>query len=118
MSYLFNTPDEQREMLETIGVDSIETLFDQIPESLQLKRPLDIPPKLSELELEQLVRELASRNVGPSDRSCFLGGGVYDNFIPSAVDAIAGRSEFYTASRRTRPKPVRAACKSFSNTRR
>ena len=97
MSYLFNTPDEQREMLETIGVDSIETLFDQIPESLQLKRPLDIPPKLSELELEQLVRELASRNVGPSDRPCFLGGGVYDHFIPSAVDAIVGRSEFYTA---------------------
>ncbi|MDA1163604.1 MAG: aminomethyl-transferring glycine dehydrogenase subunit GcvPA [Planctomycetota bacterium] len=97
MSYLFNTPDEQREMLETIGVDSIESLFDQIPDSLQLKRPLDIPPALSELELEQLVRELASRNVGPSDRSCFLGGGVYDHFIPSAVDAIAGRSEYYTA---------------------
>jgi glycine dehydrogenase subunit 1 len=97
LSYLFNTPDEQREMLETIGVDSIESLFDQIPDSLQLKRPLDIPPALSELELEQLVRELASRNVGPSDRSCFLGGGVYDHFIPSAVDAIVGRSEYYTA---------------------
>ncbi len=97
MSYLFNTPDEQREMLDTIGVDSIETLFDQIPESLQLKRPLDIPPKLSELELEQVARELAALNVGSSARPCFLGGGVYDHFIPSAVDAIAGRSEYYTA---------------------
>lgn len=84
-------------MLETIGVDSIDTLFDQVPDELQLKRPLDLPPALSEMELEQLVRELASRNVGPLDRPCFLGGGVYDHFIPSAVDAIAGRSEFYTA---------------------
>lgn len=97
MSYLFNTPDEQREMLELIGEDSIETLFEQIPESLQLKRPLDIPPALSEIEMEKQVREIASRNVGPTDRPCFLGGGVYDHFIPSAVDAIVGRSEYYTA---------------------
>lgn len=98
MSYLFSTDDEQREMLAAIGVDSIDAIIaDQIPESLQLKRDLKLPPALSELELEQLVGSLAAENTGRGDRACFLGGGVYDHFIPAAVDAIAGRSEFYTA---------------------
>ncbi len=98
MSYLFNTPAEQQEMLATIGVNSIDDIIaDQIPEQLQLKRDLDLPPALTELELEQFIGERAAQNVGRADRVCFLGGGVYDHFIPAAVDAIAGRSEFYTA---------------------
>lgn len=98
MSYLFSTDDEQRNMLATIGVDSIDAILaDQIPESLQLKRDLKLPPPLSELELEQLISSLAGQNTGRRDRACFLGGGVYDHFVPAAVDAIAGRSEFYTA---------------------
>ena len=98
MSYLFNTPDERQQMLDVIGVESIEAIFQrQVPDALRLKRPLDLPAPLSELELEQTIRSLAAENSGPSDRSCFLGGGVYDHFIPSAVDAIAGRSEYYTA---------------------
>jgi glycine dehydrogenase subunit 1 len=97
LSYLFNTPDEKREMLAAIGVDSIETLFDQIPKPLQLGRDLDLPPALTELELEQHVQKQAARNGGRSTRTCFLGGGVYDHFIPAAVDAIASRGEFYTA---------------------
>ena len=98
MSYLFNTPAEQQEMLAAIGVQSIDDIIaDQIPEPLQLKRDLDLPPALTELELEQFIGERAAQNVGRKDRVCFLGGGVYDHFIPAAVDAIAGRSEFYTA---------------------
>lgn len=83
-------------MLETIGADSIAELFDQIPEPLQLDRELDLPPALSELELEQFIRSQVASNSG-RDHICFLGGGVYDHFVPAAVDAIAGRSEFYTA---------------------
>lgn len=84
-------------MLETIGAESIDQLFEQVPDRLRLQRPLKVPPALSELELEQTVQGLAARNTGRTSRTCFLGGGVYDHFIPAAVDAIAGRSEFYTA---------------------
>ncbi|MBM4075992.1 MAG: glycine dehydrogenase, partial [Planctomycetes bacterium] len=66
MSYLFSTSDEQRQMLERIGAGSIEALLDQIPKSLQLGRSLTMPPALTELELEQHMRQLAARNVGSS----------------------------------------------------
>lgn len=97
MSYLFTTPDEQQKMLERIGVASLQTLLDQIPTALQLDRPLNLPPALTELELEQHMQALAGRNAGASSRLCFMGGGAYDHFIPSVVDEITSRGEFYTA---------------------
>jgi glycine dehydrogenase subunit 1 len=97
VSYLFSTDDEQRQMLDRIGVDSLTKLLDQIPTPLQLGRPLTMPPALTELGLEQHLRELASRNVGASSRVCFMGGGAYDHYIPSVVDEVTGRGEFYTA---------------------
>ena len=97
MSYLFTTADEQQAMLQRIGVDSLQTLLDQIPAELQLNRPLDLPPALTELELEQHLRALAARNAGASFRVCFMGGGAYDHYIPSVVDEITSRGEFYTA---------------------
>ena len=98
MSYLFNTPEQQQEMLRVCGVDSIEKLFsDQVPADLRLNRLLEMPPALSELELEAELTALAHKNGGASTRTCFLGGGAYDHFIPAAVDTIATRSEFYTA---------------------
>lgn len=96
MAYLYNTPEQQREMLSTIGVASIGELFEQVPEKLRLGRPLDLPPALTEIELENHLRDLAARNT-LSRSVCFQGGGSYDHFIPSAIDAIATRSEFYTA---------------------
>ncbi|QDU44144.1 putative glycine dehydrogenase (decarboxylating) subunit 1 [Symmachiella dynata] len=96
MAYLDNTPEQQREMLATIGAASIEELFAQIPAELQLKRPLDMPPALSEMELQTALGNLAKQN-SQRQGTCFLGGGCYDHFIPAAVDAIASRSEFYTA---------------------
>ncbi|RPI84327.1 MAG: aminomethyl-transferring glycine dehydrogenase subunit GcvPA [Planctomycetaceae bacterium] len=97
MAYLVNTPDQQRQMLQAIGVASVSDLFEQVPDDLRLKRPLDLPPALAEQELEAHLRDLARQNVADGSRSCFLGGGAYDHFIPAAVDAIASRSEFYTA---------------------
>lgn len=84
-------------MLKSVGVKSVSELFDQIPQELRLDRPLQLPPPLSEIELELHLRDIASQDVGASGRVSFLGGGIYDHFIPAAVDAIAGRSEFYTA---------------------
>lgn len=95
MPYLQITPEHEREMLDVIGAESLTDLLSQVPESVQLKRDLDIPPALTEMELEQHVRRLAARN--DSQHVCFLGGGAYDHFIPAVVDEISGRGEFYTA---------------------
>lgn len=84
-------------MLATIGVGSVAELFDQIPAPLRLNRPLDLPPALTEIELESHLRLLAARNGNNGGTVSFVGGGSYDHFIPAAVDAVASRSEFYTA---------------------
>jgi glycine dehydrogenase subunit 1 len=97
LSYLLNTPQDVAAMLARIGVSSIDELFSPIPEALRLKRPLDVPAALSEIELSQLAARLAGMNQAAGDGACFLGGGSYDHFIPSVVDAVASRSEFYTA---------------------
>ena len=95
--YVLNTPDDQAAMLARIGTASIEDLFAPIPAEYRLGLPLDIPPALTEPELTRHMYALAARNQSAADAVCFLGGGAYDHFIPSVVDAIAGRSEFYTA---------------------
>jgi glycine dehydrogenase subunit 1 len=84
-------------MLDRIGVKSVEDLFASIPAALRLKRPLQVPPALTEIELQQRLTELANRNQSADNAVCFLGGGSYDHFIPAVVDAVAGRSEYYTA---------------------
>jgi glycine dehydrogenase subunit 1 len=97
LSYILNTPADQQAMLAQIGVESVQDLFRTIPSPLQLKRPLHVPPALTEIELVQHMHQLAARNRSADDAVCFLGGGSYDHFIPAVVDAIAGRSEYYTA---------------------
>jgi len=97
MPYLYNTPEDQQAMLEAIGASSIDELFDPIPDELKLGRPLDLPPALSEMELDQHLRTLAAKNAHTGNSICFLGGGCYDHFIPAVVDAIGSRSEFYTS---------------------
>jgi glycine dehydrogenase subunit 1 len=84
-------------MLQTIGVDSVAALFGQIPMELRLGRPLDLPAALTEMELEGHLRQLAGKNLGATERTCFMGGGVYDHFVPAAVDEIVRRGEYYTA---------------------
>jgi glycine dehydrogenase subunit 1 len=97
LSYVLNTPADQRAMLERIGVSAIDDLFQSIPPELRLKRPLAVPPALTEMELAQHLAQLAARNQAADEAVCFLGGGSYDHFIPAVVDAVAGRSEYYTA---------------------
>ncbi len=97
MPYLFNTAEDQREMLDAIGAESIEELFDQVPASLRLNRALDIAPAMGELELTQHMAHLAAKNLHVGNSTCFLGAGSYDHFIPAVVDTIGSRSEFYTS---------------------
>jgi glycine dehydrogenase subunit 1 len=97
LSYVLNTPDDQRAMLRQIGAASVDDLFKNIPPDLRLQRPLNVPPALSEIELTRHLSALAASNRPAGEAVCFLGGGAYDHFIPAVVDAVAGRSEFYTA---------------------
>jgi len=95
--YLLNTPDDRAAMLAAIGAASVEELFAPVPAGVRLTRPLAIPPAMAEQELTRHMQTLAAKNRPAGDAVCFLGGGAYDHFIPSVVDAVAGRSEFYTA---------------------
>ncbi|MBC8354822.1 MAG: aminomethyl-transferring glycine dehydrogenase subunit GcvPA [Planctomycetes bacterium] len=97
MPYTFNTPEDQHAMLDAIGAASIDDLFAPIPDSLRLERPLDIPAAMGELELTQHMQALAAKNEHAGQKTCFLGGGSYDHFVPAVVDAIASRGEFYTS---------------------
>jgi glycine dehydrogenase subunit 1 len=92
-----HTDDDVREMLGTLGLSSLDQLFDQIPSAVRLGRGLDIPDGPSELELVADLRALASKDLHVDDLVCFAGGGAYDHFIPAVVWALAGRSEFYTS---------------------
>jgi glycine dehydrogenase subunit 1 len=84
-------------MLKAIGASSLEELFASSSDELRLKRPLDLPPALSEMELAQHMQALAAKNAHIGQKVCFLGGGAYDHFVPAVVDAIASRGEFYTS---------------------
>src|SRR5687768_639546 len=83
-------------MLEAIGLKSAEELFDSIPQDLLLKRPLNTPAALSEIELLNRFERMGGRNAG-ARRPSFLGGGAYSHYIPTIVDHIISRSEFFTA---------------------
>jgi len=83
-------------MLGSIGLKSAEALFDSIPENLLLRRPLNTPAALSEIELLAQFEQMGARNTG-ARRTSFLGGGAYSHYIPTIVDHILSRSEFFTA---------------------
>jgi glycine dehydrogenase subunit 1 len=95
--YLPITEDTEEEMLRSIGRKSLEELFSTIPEKYRLKRDLKIPDSHSELEVTRRIQELASKNRPIGDGRMFLGAGVGIHYIPAAVRALAGRSEFLTA---------------------
>jgi glycine dehydrogenase subunit 1 len=97
MPYFYNTQDDIAAMLQAIGVGSIDELFACVPDELRLKRPLNVPQALSEMELAQHLADLAAKNSHIGQKVCFLGGGAYDHFVPAVVDALAGRGEFYTS---------------------
>jgi glycine dehydrogenase subunit 1 len=96
LRYIPNSPEERAEMLESIGLNSAEELFSSIPENLRLGRPLKTPAPLSETELLSQFDQMGKRNAG-ADRISFLGGGAYNHYIPTIVDHILSRSEFFTA---------------------
>src|SRR5512134_1045757 len=97
MRFAPHTDLDVREMLSAIGLRDLDELFAQIPPSVRLDRPLDLPEGVSEMEILADLTSLAGRNRDADDLVCFAGGGAYDHYVPSVVWALAGRSEFYTS---------------------
>src|SRR5687768_4432970 len=86
--YIPNAGEDIREMLQVIGVDSIDDLFTTIPADVKLKGLLDIPGPWAEIETRRWFRALAARNVSPVDHVSFLGGGAYAHYQPACIDQL------------------------------
>ena len=97
VGYLSLTESDRREMLETIGVSSIDELFADVPAGVRFDRALDVSPALSEQELVAHLSELAAKNVHTDIELSFLGAGIYDHYVPAVVDAVLSRGELLTA---------------------
>jgi len=95
--FIPNTIEDKNKMLKAIGVESIDALFTEIPEEFRLRRDLDLPDQMAEMELRRHMSGLGKKNQSIDDLTCFLGAGAYDHYIPSVVKNLASRSEFYTA---------------------
>jgi len=94
MNYIAHTELEKKEMLKAIGAVSVDDLFRHIPDGLRPKS-FSIPEGKSEFDVIEYLKLLSRKNA--TNLTDFVGGGFYDHYIPAAVDALAGRSEFYTA---------------------
>jgi glycine cleavage system P protein (glycine dehydrogenase) subunit 1 len=94
--YISITEAERAEMLQAIGVDSVAALFRDVPDAVRFPH-VELPAPLSEIELRRVLGALAAQNANATTHSIFLGAGAYNHFVPSAVDQILRRAEFYTA---------------------
>jgi len=95
MDYVPHTQEDQRQMMETVGIKSIAELFVDIPEKYRLKKLMGLPPPLSEQEVFNLMKGIGSQNaISPIT---LMGAGAYNHYIPAVVGHVLSRSEFYTA---------------------
>ncbi len=94
MNFIPNTEKQRKEMMIAVGVNHISELFKDIPEKILLKKDLNLPKGMTEIELKRFMGDLGSKN---KVYTSFLGAGSYNHFIPSVVGHIISRSEFYTA---------------------
>ncbi|HEC2144834.1 TPA: aminomethyl-transferring glycine dehydrogenase subunit GcvPA [Staphylococcus delphini] len=95
--YIPLTEKDEQEMLETIGVKSIQELYSDVPEDVLLNRDLNIADAEPETQLLKRLTRIANKNITKETHTSFLGAGVYDHYAPAVVDAMISRSEFYTA---------------------
>jgi glycine dehydrogenase subunit 1 len=94
--YIPHTPSETEEMLNTIGVKSISDLFDTVPEEYRFPN-LDLPQRLTEMEALSQAEDISLVNESVKELVCFLGAGAYHHYIPTVVDSLLRRGEFFTA---------------------
>ncbi|HBE24895.1 MAG TPA: aminomethyl-transferring glycine dehydrogenase subunit GcvPA, partial [Ktedonobacter sp.] len=97
MSYIPNTREDQETMLARLDLPSLEALLAPVPENVRLRRPLELPPALSEPDLKRVLYAMAAKNKNLDTVISFLGAGTYDHAIPSVVPHLQRRSEFLTS---------------------
>jgi glycine dehydrogenase subunit 1 len=97
MRYLPTTGEERRAMLDVIGAGAVDDLLQGVPAKARLARPLALAPALAESDLIRHLRGLAERNADADRYACFLGAGSYDHYIPSPINHLISRGEFFTA---------------------
>lgn len=95
--YIPNTDEQQKAMLNEIGLKSMEDLFVDIPSAVRLSGELKLPKAMAEMELLKHMQDLADKNKNLAEYTSFLGAGAYDHYIPSVINHILSRQEFYTA---------------------
>ncbi len=97
MRYIPNSPEERAQMVREMGLSTVGDLFRSIPEKFRLRESLRLPPAHAESDVLALFGRLAAQNASAHDMTLFLGAGAYHHFIPSLVDALISRAEFYTS---------------------
>ncbi|MRR10086.1 glycine dehydrogenase, partial [bacterium] len=97
MPYIPNTDANRADMLRKIGVKSFDELIADIPAEIRCQAELKLPAALSEMEALKHLESLAARNAPAAAQASFLGGGIYDHYVPAAIGHTLSRSEFYTA---------------------
>lgn len=95
--YIGNNEYDKKLMLEKIGIQSTDELFKDVSKDIRLKDELNIPDAVPEYELLKKMRKMAEKNENTDDNICFLGAGAYDHFIPTNIDQLLLRQEFYTS---------------------
>ena len=95
VNYIPTTEADTKLMLKEIGIKSIDDLLQDIPKEL-LCKPISIPGGISEMELRRSLKALSDKNANFNKYTSFLGAGAYEHFIPSVVDHLSDRGEFYT----------------------
>ncbi len=96
MGFIPLSETERNEMLARVGIEDSRELFSVIPRAVRFPN-LDLPPRLTEMEALAHLRDLAGQNRDLTQLACFVGAGVYNHYVPSAVDHMLSRGEFYTA---------------------
>ena len=94
MKYFPHTAEDIQQMLDVVGVKSLDELYAEVPEELKLHRELHLPEGKSEIEVRQIIGELAEQN---KRLVPFAGAGAYDHYTPSVIPYLAARSEFSTS---------------------
>ncbi|HPK86842.1 MAG TPA: aminomethyl-transferring glycine dehydrogenase subunit GcvPA, partial [Atribacterota bacterium] len=113
MRYIPSTEEQQKEMLKEIGVSSFEELIESIPEKVRLKKKLELPPALTEYELEDEIVGIAQKNADFYKLKPLIGAGAYRHFIPEAEKALMQREEFWTCYTPYQPELSQATLQSI-----
>jgi glycine dehydrogenase subunit 1 len=113
MRYLPTTDREREDMLRTIGVGTIEDLLVRVPAKARLGRPLAIAPAAAETDLVRELSRMAATNADADSHVCFLGAGAYDHYVPSPINHLILRGEFFTAYTPYQPEASQGTLRSI-----